>query len=71
MSDRERDRQAELRADRMEGTLMQYEPAYSEHGRTPAQDERSGEHPGQAATSAAEESLRWHIAWDDSLRPGG
>jgi hypothetical protein len=36
----------------VEGTLPQHEPGLAEHGRTPAQDERSGKHPEQAATSA-------------------
>ena len=31
----------------MEGTLAQHEPSLAEHGRTPAQDERSGEPAGQ------------------------
>ncbi len=31
----------------MEGTLAQYEQGLAEHGRTPTQDEISGEHPGQ------------------------
>ena len=35
----------------MEGALAQHEPSLSEHGRTPAQDERSGEHPGQTSES--------------------
>jgi hypothetical protein len=35
----------------VEGTLAQHEPSFAEHGRTPAQDERSGEHSGQTSKS--------------------
>jgi hypothetical protein len=58
----------------VEGTLAQHEPSVSEHGRTPAQDERSGEPAGQTPKTSrtAEQELAHDLgrsfeAWLASL----
>ena len=59
----------------MEGTLSQHEPGLAEHSRS-IDDERLRKMRDQGSTldkrlhGLAEESKRWHTAWDDPPRIG-